>query len=83
MEDATQPEFEIHVNFENKDQLIKVKPEDTSDGEIFYTCNIDNKMITQIRFENDSWKQIWGELEEEKLSIIGEAIDEKNNKSSL
>lgn len=84
MEDATIPEFEIRVNFENENQIIKIKPEETSDGDMFYTCNLDGKMITQIRFEKrEKWKQIWGNLEDSKVNVIGEAIDEKNKKDSL
>ncbi len=69
------PEFKIEVSLNGQQRNFHVKPDETSDGiEYFIVFDGENE-LTQIRLESEGkWEQMWGELSEEDVNTIGEAI---------
>lgn len=69
------PPFEVEVSLSGETKQISVQPEETSDGDTYYSCSIDGHRSTQVRSGDDGkWEQLWGNLPEEQLQSIGEAI---------
>lgn len=69
------PPFEVEVNFNGETQLISIKPEETSDGETYYSCSVGGQQNTQIRSdEKGQWEQLWGKLSQPQVNAIGKAI---------
>lgn len=72
------PEFDIVINLGGQSKTITVKPDETSDGVEYFICKSGDEQITQIRLDEDqNWEQLWGELSDEEVATIGEAIEEK------
>ncbi|WP_442590534.1 hypothetical protein ACSBL2_04830 [Pedobacter sp. AW31-3R] len=72
------PEFEITVSLSGEEKTIRVQPAETSDGVEYYKCNDGSAEITQIRKEEDGqWEQLWGDLEQQEIDLIGAAIAQK------
>lgn len=70
--ETNSPSFDIEVQGE---KLIRVQPDETSDGVPIYKCFSGNKMITEIRQGNEGeWEQLWGELTQEDINRIATAI---------
>lgn len=71
------PEFDIIVNLGGENTKISVNPAETSDGVEYFNCLVGGKQITQIRLdENQKWEQIWGELNDDEVNVIGENIEQ-------
>jgi hypothetical protein len=72
------PEFDIVINLDGQSKTIRVKPDETSDGIEYFVCKSGDDEITQIRQDEDhKWEQLWGELSDEEVTAIGEAIEQK------
>ncbi|CAM4287888.1 hypothetical protein SAMN06265348_109140 [Pedobacter westerhofensis] len=72
------PEFDIVINLDGQSKTITVKPDETSDGVEYFVCKSGDEQITQIRLDEDQkWEQLWGELSDEEVAAIGEAIEQK------
>lgn len=73
-------EFEISVKINGTEQQLTVNPDETTDGVEFFNCVLNGQKITQLRADDHhKWDQIWGELDQQTVNEIGEAI----NKSKL
>lgn len=69
------PEFKIGVLLNGQERNLHVKPDETSDGIEYFVVFDDENELTQIRLEAEGkWEQMWGELSEEDVNTIGEAI---------
>ncbi|MET1054316.1 MAG: hypothetical protein ABWY16_03325 [Pedobacter sp.] len=72
------PEFDIVINLDGQSKTITVKPDETSDGVEYFICKSGDEQLTQIRLDEDQkWEQLWGELSDEDVAAIGEAIEQK------
>jgi len=72
------PEFDITVNISGEQKTITVQPDETSDGVEYYKCKSGGSEITQLRLDEDNnWEQLWGEISDEEVAAIGEAITQK------
>lgn len=72
--------FEISVKINGTEQQLTVNPDETTDGVEFFNCVLNGQKITQLRADDHhKWDQIWGELDQQTVNEIGEAI----NKSKL
>jgi len=71
------PGFDITVHLDGENKTITIQPDETSDGIEFYICSLDNHQITQIRFDDGKWDQLWGELDQEDIDTIGLAVQQK------
>jgi hypothetical protein len=72
------PEFEIQVNLDGRDQTVLIKPEETSDGVEYYNCMLEGKQLSEIREDvRGEWEQLWGNLTPAKVNAIGKAIKAK------
>jgi len=72
------PEFDIIINLGGQSKTITVKPDETSDGVEYFNCTSGDEQLTQIRVNEDQkWEQLWGELSDEDVAAIGEAIEQK------
>ncbi|MCX2480048.1 hypothetical protein OQY15_13190 [Pedobacter sp. MC2016-15] len=72
------PEFDIVISLGGQSKTITVKPDETSDGVEYYKCKSGDEEITQIRQDEDhKWEQLWGDLSDEEVAAIGEAIEQK------
>lgn len=72
------PEFEIVINLDGQSKTITVKPDETSDGVEYFICKSGDEEITQIRRDEDQkWEQLWGNLSDEDVATVGEAIEQK------
>ena len=70
-------QFEIEANLNGINEHISIKPDETSDGAVYYNCLLNEEQLTQIRLnEDDKWEQIWGDLDQHDVDIIGAAITE-------
>jgi hypothetical protein len=71
-------DFDIEVNLNGKPSTLQVKVEETTDGVAYYECIHSGKSLTQIRKEEDgNWEQIWGDLDQPTVNLIGSAISNK------
>jgi len=69
------PEFDIEVSVKGQQKNLHIKPDETSDGVEYFICFDDESELTQIRLETEGhWEQLWGELSEEDVNAIGQAI---------
>ena len=72
---TSNPEFKIEVSLNGQERNLHVKPDETSDGIEYFVVFDDENELTQIRLESEGkWEQLWGELSEEDVNTIGEAI---------
>ena len=72
------PDFKIEVSLNGQQRNLHVKPDETSDGIEYFIVFDDENELTQIRLESEGkWEQLWGELSEEDVNTIGEAITKK------
>lgn len=75
MEDNNGRAFTIEAKIGGKMQQVQVAASETTDGAAFYICRVEDDEITQVRKDEQVWKQIWGELDEADVRSIGEAIE--------
>lgn len=75
MEDNNGREFTIEARVGGKMQQVHVVASETTDGAAFYNCRVEDDEITQVRKDEQVWKQIWGDLDEADVKSIGEAIE--------
>ena len=75
MEDNNGREFSVQAKIDGTMQKVFILTSETTDGVTFYNCRINGNEITQIRKEDQNWKQIWGDISEEDVKSIGEAIE--------
>lgn len=69
------PDFKIEVSLNGQQRQLHVKPDETSDGIEYFIVFDDENELTQIRLESEGkWEQLWGELSEQDVNTIGEAI---------
>jgi hypothetical protein len=69
------PEFDIEVSVNGAQKTLHIKPKETSDSVEYFICFDGESELTQIRLETEGkWEQLWGELSEEDVASIGEAI---------
>ncbi|MEE6186082.1 hypothetical protein PIECOFPK_01179 [Mycovorax composti] len=78
MEYGNKNDFLIDAQVNGKSQRVQVTYTETTDGIPFYICHIDGQEITQIRKDENRWKQIWGDIAEADVKTIGEAIEAKS-----
>ncbi len=67
--------FSVQARVEGQMQGVLVLTSETTDGITFYNCRIHGNEITQIRKDEQMWKQIWGNISQEDVNAIGEAIE--------
>ncbi len=75
MEDNNGRAFTIEAKIGGKMQQVQVAASETTDGAAFYICRVADDEITQVRKDEQVWKQIWGELDEADVQSIGSAIE--------
>lgn len=75
MENSNGREFSVEAKIAGKMQQVHIVTSETTDGVTFYNCRVEDDEITQIRKDEQVWKQIWGELDENDVKSIGEAIE--------
>lgn len=75
MKDNNGREFTIEAKVSGKMQQVHVVASETTDGASYYICWVEDDEITQVRKDEQVWKQIWGELDEADVKSIGEAIE--------
>ncbi|GAB3421624.1 hypothetical protein [Niabella aquatica] len=75
MEDNNGREFSVQARVNGQMQEVWVLTSETTDGITFYNCRVNGNKITQIRKDEQIWKQIWGDISEEDVKAIGEAIE--------
>lgn len=69
------PDFKIEVSLNGQQRQLHVKPDETSDGIEYFIVFDDENELTQIRLESEGkWEQLWGELSQQDVNTIGEAI---------
>lgn len=79
MTNTTDNSFEIVVNIAEKQKRLNIIPQETTDGAPYYICRENEQHLSEIRKEsNGNWVQLWGDLEEQSIQAIGQAIDEKS-----
>lgn len=70
------PSFEIETTIDGIKKKVQVKVEETTDGVPYYVCSVSGEQISEIRRENDNtWSQLWGDLNEETVKSIGKEIE--------
>lgn len=75
MEDTNGREFIVEAKVNGQMQQVFISASETTDGVTFYNCRVNGNEITQIRKDEQVWKQIWGDISEEDVKSIGEAIE--------
>lgn len=75
MEDNNGREFSVQARVNGRMQEVLILTSETTDGVTFYNCRINGNEITQIRKDEQVWKQIWGDISPEDVNAIGEAIE--------
>lgn len=75
MENTNGREFTVQAKVEGIIQDIFISTSETTDGVTFYNCRVNNNEITQIRKDEQIWKQIWGTISDEDVKAIGQAIE--------
>lgn len=74
METSENKKFIVSINPDGSNaQSIEVTHKETTDGLPYYICKIDNTEV-QLR-KDEHWEVIWGELDPEKTSQLGDEID--------
>lgn len=68
-------EFSVQAKIQGELKNLQIITSETSDGITFYICRVDNNEITQVRKDDQNWKQIWGDLPDEDIKSIGAAIE--------
>lgn len=56
-------------------QKVDVHIESSTDDVDTYVCHLNGERITQLRKDSGEWKQLWGELDDQKIKQLGEQID--------
>jgi hypothetical protein len=74
MEDLKLNSFIIMANINSATKEIKVQPMETTDGVVFYHCEIDGEKMSELR-NDETWQQVWGSLSDQEIIEIGEQID--------
>ncbi|MGC4235842.1 MAG: hypothetical protein QM594_22920 [Niabella sp.] len=67
--------FSVQARVNGQMQEVFVLTSETTDGVTFYNCRVNENEITQIRKDEQVWKQIWGNISQEDVNAIGEAIE--------
>ena len=75
MEENNGREFSVQAVIGGESQEVLVSTSETTDGVTFYNCRINGNEITQIRKDEQVWKQIWGDISDEDVKALGEAIE--------
>lgn len=75
MENNNGRAFSVQARVDGQMQEVSVLTSETTDGVTFYNCRIHESEITQIRKDEQIWKQIWGNISQEDVNAIGEAIE--------
>lgn len=75
MEDNNGREFSVQAVVGGTLQEVFILTSETTDGITFYNCRINGNEISQIRKDEQEWKQIWGDLPVADIQAIGEAIE--------
>lgn len=71
------PAFDITVQLAAESKTIRVQPDETSDGVEYFICYAQETKLTQIRLDQDgNWEQLWGELSQQDVDVIGQGIKE-------
>ncbi|WP_346238105.1 hypothetical protein ABDK00_003415 [Niabella insulamsoli] len=68
-------DFSVKAIVEGQEQEVYIVTSETTDGVTFYNCSVNGREITQVRKDEQVWKQIWGDLSEADVKSIGEAIE--------
>lgn len=68
--------FEIEINEGPRSKRLVVRPAHTTDGIPIYQCHSqDGTFISELRMETSGeWVQLWGNLPNDSVVRIGEAI---------
>jgi len=76
MTHSAEAPFEIEVSIHSEKRRLTVKTEETTDGAPYYICSDGEDHVAEVRKEtNGQWVQLWGDVDEESIEAIGEAID--------
>jgi len=79
--DFNNPHFELKIKLNSSLQDIKIHSQETTDGDEYFICELNDEQITQVRREKDgNWEQIWGKLDPTTVNAIGAAISAKIKK---
>ncbi|WP_223711518.1 hypothetical protein [Niabella beijingensis] len=76
-------QFTIEAAVHGKPTQLQVVSDETTDGITFYKCSSGSKEITELRYEEGYWKQIWGDLPDEEVKGIGAVIDSWQEKNKI
>lgn len=72
--------FIVNAPIQGTQKSITVLAHETTDGSSFYECVIDSKERVQLRLNhNRKWEKIWGNLVQQEIDLIGEAIQKHEN----
>lgn len=75
----TNNSFTVDTIMNGKTETVHVYPQETSDGVPYYTCKLNNETMTEIRRGvKQDWVQIWGELDKDSYTQLGQAIEERS-----
>lgn len=71
--------FEIEVTDDKLVEQLVIRPQHTTDGIPIYHCHLqDGTSIGELRQEpSGEWLQVWGDLPDNTVERIGEAIAQR------
>lgn len=64
----------IKIEWQGDKQTLNVSPTQTTDGITIFEIGRVDEELSQLRWSEDKWKQIWGNLSAEEIDLIGNAI---------
>ena len=67
--------FTVPFTREGNPYTLQVHTDPSTDDVDTYICKLNGERITQLRKDVGQWKQLWGELNQEEIQQLGEAID--------
>jgi histidinol phosphatase-like PHP family hydrolase len=67
--------FFINVDFNGKDQKLEIIELETTDGAPYYQANLNEENISQLRKEDKTWEQLWGNIDIKTINAIGAEIE--------
>lgn len=76
--DSTEEDFYITAQIDAQEKQLKVVHLETTDGVPYYSCQLGNDEITQLRNETyGKWEQLWGNLDDKTIQHLGKQIEDK------
>ncbi|WP_256005093.1 hypothetical protein [Pedobacter deserti] len=78
MEKAGRRTFTIEPGISGIQDPITVQYKETTDGLPYYALEINGSEV-QLRKDEEKWEQIWGDLNEEHVEKLGQALNEQTS----